>query len=48
MDTSWEAYPWERIKKTETISKTALINLNKNGERFFDDLLEECKNLLQD
>jgi len=48
MDTSWEAYPWESIKKTETTSKTALINLNKNGERFFDDLLEECKNLLQD
>ena len=48
MDTSWEAYPWERIKKTETTSKTALINLNKNGEHFFDDLLEECKTLLQD
>ena len=48
MDTSWEAYPWERIKKTEITSKTALINLNKNGERFFDDLLEECKKLLQD
>ena len=48
MDTSWEAYPWESIKKTQTIPKTALINLNKNGERFFDDLLEECKKLLQD
>lgn len=48
MDTSWEAYPWQNIKKAETTSKTALINLNKNGERFFDDLLEECKKLLQD
>ena len=48
MDTSWEAYPWQNIKKTEITSKTALINLNKNGERFFDDLLEECKKLLQD
>ena len=48
MDTSWAAYPWESIKKTETNSKIALVNLNKNGERFFDDLLQECKKLLQD
>ncbi|MBQ9553720.1 hypothetical protein IJU97_01830 [bacterium] len=46
MDTSRFAYPWESIKKTEEDSKTVLINLNKNGEKFFDDLLRECEQLL--
>lgn len=45
MDTSFFAYPWETIEKTET-SKTILINLNNNGEQFFDQLVSECKTLI--
>jgi len=46
MDTSRFAFPWESISKQGTENKIALINLNKNWEKFFDDLQGECENLL--
>lgn len=47
MDTSRFAYQRESIQKNCTKeNKIALINLNKNWEKFFEDLLIECENLL--
>lgn len=45
MDTSFFAYPWSKVEKTQQ-TKTVLINLNKNGEQFFEDLVRECELLL--
>lgn len=45
MDTSWYAYPRDQVQKTED-SKIVLVNLNKNGEQFFDALVQECRTLL--
>lgn len=45
MDTSFFAYPWKAVEKTE-VNTTVLINLNKNGEQFFEDLCKECETLL--
>jgi len=47
LDTSWFAYQWSWVKKSEEYNnKVALVNLNKNGEKFFDDLVAECEWLL--
>ena len=46
LDTSWFAYSWWRIKREVEHSKVALINLNKNWEKFFDDLVLQCESLL--
>ena len=46
IDTSWFAYSWSWIKREAEHSKVALINLNKNGEKFFDDLVLQCESLL--
>lgn len=46
MDTSYFAYPRSMIKKIPQTQKTVLINLNKNGEQFFEDLVKECETLL--
>lgn len=46
MDTSFFAYPWQRIKKQKSDSKVILINLNKNGEQFFDQLVSECRTFI--
>jgi hypothetical protein len=44
LDTSWFAYQWSWVKKSEEYNnKVALVNLNKNGEKFFDDLVAECE-----
>lgn len=45
MDTSFFAYPRSTLEKTQQ-TKTVLINLNKNGEQFFEDLVRECEMLL--
>ena len=46
MDTSRFAYPRNTIKQTKFNTKTTLINLNKNWEKFFEDLKIECEHLL--
>jgi polysaccharide pyruvyl transferase WcaK-like protein len=46
IDTSWFAYSWWWIKKGDEHNKVALINLNKNGEKFFEDLVHQCEALL--
>ena len=46
LDTSWYAYSWNWIKKNVEHSKVALVNLNKNWEKFFDDLVLQCESLL--
>ena len=49
MDTSRFAYDRKTIEKdSPSDKKVALINLNKNGERFYQNLLEECKSLLEE
>ena len=46
MDTSYFAYPRKEIKKIPQETKTVLINLNKNGEQFFEELIKECETLI--
>ena len=47
MDTSRFARDRKTVKKSDSRQwKIALINLNKNGSKFYPDLLSECKNLL--
>lgn len=47
MDTSYFSYPWETvISDMSATKKTVLVNLNKNGEQFFDDLVKDCEMLL--
>ncbi len=46
MDTSYFSYPRKEIKKTPQKEKTVLINLNKNGEQFFEELIKECETLI--
>ena len=49
MDTSRFAYDRTTVEKeSPSDKKVALINLNKNGERFYQNLLAECKSLLQE
>ena len=49
MDTSRFAYDRTIVgKDSPSDKKVALINLNKNGEKFYQNLLEECKSLLQE
>lgn len=49
MDTSRFAYDRTTVEKdSPSDKKIALINLNKNGERFYPNLLAECKSLLQE
>ena len=49
MDTSRFAYDRTTVEKdSPSDMKVALINLNKNGERFYPNLLAECKSLLQE
>lgn len=46
MDTSYFAYPWQSVVKIPQDEKTVLINLNKNGEYFFEELIKECETLI--
>ena len=49
MDTSRFAYDRRTVEKeSPSDKKVALINLNKNGEKFYPNLLAECKSLLQE
>ena len=49
MDTSRFAYDRTTVEKeSPSDKKVALINLNKNGEKFYPNLLAECKSLLQE
>ena len=49
MDTSRFAYDRRTVEKdSPSDKKIALINLNKNGEKFYPNLLAECKSLLQE
>lgn len=43
MDTAYFAYDWEKSKQTH---KHIIINLNKNGAHFIDQLLKDMKNYI--
>lgn len=47
MDTSWFAYDWESKKaKSEDMSNTVYVNLNKNWEKFLENLVVDCESFL--
>jgi hypothetical protein len=43
MDTSYFAYPWQ---STSTKNNTAIVNINHNGEYFFDQIVADIKQAL--
>ena len=46
MDTSYFCYPRDKVESLPRTEKTVLINLNKNGEQFFEELIKECETLI--
>ena len=46
MDTSYFCYPRDKVESLPRAEKTVLINLNKNGEQFFEELIKECETLI--
>lgn len=46
MDTSFFAYPRADFRGSKK-EKIALINLNHNGAHFFEQLIQDCRDLLQ-
>lgn len=46
MDTSFFAYPRADFRSSKK-EKIALINLNHNGSDFFEQLVQDCRDLLQ-
>ena len=50
MDTSYFAYEWDKVSLDEEnkIEKSyVVVNLNKNAEKFFDELLDDIKSYSQ-
>ena len=49
MDTSYFAYDWNNVvlDKDKKIGKYIVVNLNKNAEQFFDELVKDVKNYIE-
>jgi hypothetical protein len=50
MDTSYFAYEWDKVSMSEEkkIEKLyVIVNLNKNAEQFFDELVQDIKSYSQ-
>ena len=43
MDTSYFAYDWDEVSVSKEKKPYVVVNLNKNGEQFFDELVEDIR-----
>lgn len=48
MDTSYFAYDWKSVNEKNVRQKYIVINVNKNGEQFLDDIIHDVKYYLDE
>lgn len=47
MDTSYFSYDRDTVISKSTTEKYIIVNLNKNGEHFFDEIVKDIKSYIQ-
>ncbi|MBO4516996.1 hypothetical protein J5751_06315 [bacterium] len=43
MDTSYFAYDWKTVNEKNIRQKYIVVNVNKNGEQFLDDIIKDVQ-----
>lgn len=48
MDTSYFAYDWKSVNEKNVRQKYIVVNINKNGEHFLDDIIHDVQYYLDE
>ena len=48
MDTSYFAYDWKSVNEKNVRQKYIVVNVNKNGEQFLDDIVHDIQYYLNE